>query len=202
MCFIVKKLNTNVSNTFPVGLSCPKCQPIIGFNPSNWNRVQIIEHIGAHIHHDASVDCSSESCRLCLHPAPHCKIVLKKAKGRNGKLAIDITLSSCPNLVKFSITSMAACFKSFPCTNQLIICQYCPKLNPAVWSYNFCHHLLCSHPFIILSGHKSLWTPSKLEKDGMKRVWQHRHKQPKLHQRAQHPTLMILETHCTKIVLR
>ena len=198
----MEELNTNVFNTFPVGLSCLKCQPAIGFNPLNQNCVRIVEHIGAHILYDASVDRSSKPCKLCLHPAPLCKIILKKAKGCNGKLAIDITLSSCPNLVKFSITSAAACSESSPCTNHPIICQYCPKLNPAVWSYNFRHHLLCSHPSIALSGHKSLWTPSKLEKDGMKRVWQHRHKQPKPHRRAQRPTLMISETHRTKIVLR
>jgi hypothetical protein len=81
-------------------------------------------------------------------------------------------------------------------------CPYCPILNPAVWSYNFRHHLLRSHPAIRFSDHKSLWTPSKLEKDGMKRIWQHRHKQPKLRRRAQCPALMISETHRVQIVLR
>jgi len=183
-----------------VGLACPKCQPTIDFNPSNGHRV--IEHIGAHILHDTSVDCSSEPCGLCLRPAPLCKIVLKKARGRMGKLAIDMKLSSCPNLIKFSIANAAACFETSPCTNHPMKCPYCPKLNPAVWSYNFRHHLLRFHPSIHLGDHRSLWTSSKLEKDGMKRIWQHRHKQPKSHRRAQRPPLIISETHRAQLVLR
>ena len=183
-----------------VGLACPKCQPAINFNPSH--RQRIVEHIGAHIIHDDSVDRSAEPCGLCLRPAPICKIVLKKAKGCTGKLAIDMESSSCPNLVKFSIASAAACYETSPCTNHPMKCPYCPKLNPAVWSYNFRYHLLRVHPSVQLSNHQSLWTLSKLEKEGMKRVWQHRHKQAKPHRRAQRLPLTISETHRTQLVLR
>jgi hypothetical protein len=196
----VEELNADAPDMLHLGLVCPKCQPTINFDPSNLHRV--IEHIGAHILHDSSVDCSSEPCGLCLRPAPLCKIVPKKAKGRMGKLAIDMKSSLCPNLIKFSITNAAACFEKSPCTNHPMKCQYCPKDNPAVWSYNYCHHLLRSHPSIPLSDHQSLWTLLKLEKDGMKRVWQHWHKQPKPHRRAQRPTLTISATHCTQNVLR
>ena len=142
----MKELDANAHsmNTFHVGLACPKCQPTIKFNPSNQHYV--IEHIGAHILHDTSVDCSSEPCELHLCPAPLCKIILKKAKGHTGKLAIDMESSSCPNLIKFSITNVATYFETSPCTNHPMRCPYCPKLNLAVWSYNFHHHLLRSHP--------------------------------------------------------
>jgi hypothetical protein len=196
----VEELDANTPDMEHVGLACPKCQPTINFNPSH--RQRVVEHIGAHILHDDSVDCSSEPCGLCLRPAPLCKLFLKTTKGRMGNVAIDMKLSSCPNLVKFSIANVAACSETSPCTNHPIKCPYCPKLNPAVWSYTFRHHLLRFHPSIRLSNHKSLWTPSKLEKDGMKRVWQHRHKQPKSHLRAQRPSLIISDTHRTRLVLR
>src|SRR6267154_4764660 len=163
---------------------------------------QVIEHIGAHILYDNLVDSSSEPCRLCLRPVPLCKIILKIAKGRMGNVAINMKLSSCPNLIKFSIANAAACYKTSPCTNHPLKCPYCPKLNPVVWSYNFHHHLLRFHPSIGLGEHKSLWTPLKLEKDGMKRIWQQWHKQSKPHLRAQRPALIILETHRTHIILR
>ena len=150
----MEELDANASDSFHVRLACLKCQPTINFNPLNWHCV--IEHIEAHILHDASMDCSSKPCGLCLCPAPLCKIILKKAKGHTGKLAIDMKLSSCPNIIKFSIANVAACFETSPCINHPMICPYCPKLNPAVWSYNFHHHLLCSHPSICLSDYKSL----------------------------------------------
>jgi hypothetical protein len=189
-----------VPDTEHIGMTCPKCQPIIHFNPSH--RQRVIEHIGAHILHDESVDRSSEPCGLCLRPAPLCKIILKMAKGRMGNIAIDTKSSTCPNLVKFSIVTAATCSETSPYTNHPIKCPFCPKISPAVWTYNFRHHLLRFHPSVNLSDHKSKWAPSKLEKDGMKRVWQHRHKQPKPRPRAQHPSLVISETHRTRPVLR
>ena len=199
-CFVVEELDGDVHNMEHVGLACPKCQPTINFNPVH--RQCVVEHIGAHVLHDDSVDRSSEPCGLCLRPAPLCKIMFKMTKGRVGHLAIDMKSSLCPNLIKFSITNAAACSESSPCTNHPMKCPYCPKSSPAVWSYNFRHHLLRVHPSIHLGSHKSVWTPSKLEKDGMKRVWQHRHKQPKPHPRAQRPSLVISETHRTRLVLR
>jgi hypothetical protein len=61
-----------------------------------------------------------------------CKIILKMARGHMGNIAIDMKLSSCPNLIKFSITNVAMCSESSPCTNHPMKCLYCPKLNPAV----------------------------------------------------------------------
>ena len=196
----MEELDTNAPNAEHVGMACPKCQPSINFSPLN--RHYLIKHIKAHILHNTSVDSSSEPCELCLHPVPLCKILFKKARGWMGKLAINMKSSSCPNLIKFSIANVAACFETSPCTNHPMKCPYCPKLNPAVWSYTFCHHLCRFHPSIHLSDHNSLWTPLKLEKDGIKCIWQHRHKQPKLHQREQCPSLIISETHHMQFVLR
>lgn len=182
-----------------IGLACPKCQPSITF--SSALRQRIIEHIGAHILHDPSVDRRSEPCGLCLRPAPLCKIVLNKTKGRTGNLAIDMKTSSCPNLVKFSITIAAKCSDGSPCTNHPMHCPYCPKSTPAVWSYNFRQHMLRVHPSQPLDKHRSVWSISKLEKDGMRQVWEHRLKQPKVRPKTQRAPLVISETHRTCLVL-
>ena len=51
-----------------------------------------------------------------------CRVVLKKGKGQTGNLAIGMKVSSCPNLVKFSIAVAAECSDISPCTNRPIIC--------------------------------------------------------------------------------
>ncbi|KAI0283829.1 hypothetical protein BC826DRAFT_891645, partial [Russula brevipes] len=176
---------------------CPKCQPTIDFDSSL--RQRVVEHIGAHILHDASVDRSSEPCGLCLRPAPLCKINLKKTKGHAGNLAIDMKTSSCPNLVKLSIMIASKCSDASPCTNHPMRCPYCPKSSPAVWSYTFRQHMLRVHPAVPLEKHRSIWSISKFEKERMKQVWEHRLKRPKVHRRAQRAPLVISETHRTRL---
>ena len=185
-----------------VGKTCPNCQPVVTFNPPCGQR--IVEHIGAHILHDHSVDRLSEPCGLCLRPAPLCKIVLKKAKGKTGQLAIDMEASSCPNLVKFSITTAAGCTNTSPCTNHPIVCPHCDHLesSPVVWSYNFRSHLIRKHPRIPLQDHSDILVLTKLEKDGMQRVWEACFKQQKVRRKSQHAPLVILETHHSHLVLK
>ena len=187
-----------------IGMTCPNCRPIVTFNPSL--RQHIVEHISAHILHDPSVDRLSEPCGLCLRPAPLCKIILKKAKGQTGKIAIDMKASSCTNLVKFSIAAATECSDSSPCTNHPIICPHCDdsesSLSPVVWSYNFRAHLLRKHPRISLEDHGDILVLTKLEKEGMRRVWEHRLKQQKVHRKSQRAPLVISEAHRLHIALK
>jgi hypothetical protein len=115
-----------------ISMTCSNCYPTMMFNPSLHQH--ILEHISAHILHNPSIDHLSEPCGLCLQPASLCKIFLKKMKGQKGNLTIDIKVSSCLNLVKFSITVIAECSDSSPYMNRPIICPYCGdlKLTPAV----------------------------------------------------------------------
>ncbi len=122
-----------------------------------------------------------EPCRLCLSPAPLCKFILTNRKGCTGNIAIDINASSCLNLIKISISVATKCSDASPCTNHPMHCPYCPHSSLAVWSYNFCQHLLQHHPTVSLKKHSSILTLSKLERDGMKRIWDQRHEQPKCH---------------------
>ncbi|KAI0283767.1 hypothetical protein BC826DRAFT_920313 [Russula brevipes] len=178
--FVLKHVDTDTGDFNDIGLACPKCQPTINFNSSL--RQCIVEHIGTHILHDASVDHSSKPCGLCLRPAPLCKINLIKTKGQTGNnLTINMKMSSCPNLVKLSIMTTAKCSDASLCTNHPMRCPYCPKSSPAIWSYTFRQHILHVHPAVPLEKHRSVWSISKLEKERMKQVWEHRLKQPKVH---------------------
>jgi len=185
-----------------IGLTCPNCHPIITFNPLHGQRV--VEHIGAHILHDSSVDRLSELCGLCLRPAPLCKIVLKRGKGKTGKHAIDVKASSCPNLLKFSIAITAVCSVSSPCTNRPILCPHCDdsESSPVVWSYNFRVHLIRKHPSIPLEYHSNVTTLTKLKKEGMRGIWQRRLKQRKVRRKSQRAPLVISETHRSCLVLK
>lgn len=194
--------DTGVADSDQFGLTCPNCHPTVTFNPAH--RQRIVEHIGAHILYDPSVNRLSEPCGLCLRPAPHCKIVLKKAKGQSGKLAIDMNASSCPNLVKFSMAIASACSNASPCTNHPLACPYCDdsELDRVVWSYNFRQHLLRKHPRISLDDQGDILTLTKLEKKGMKRIWKGCNKRRHMHRKTQNPPLMISETHRSRLVLR
>ncbi len=149
------------------------------------------------------MDHSLESCRLCLSPAPLCKFILTNGKGHARNVTINMNASSCLNLIKISISVVAKCSDASPCTNHPIHCPYCPHSSPAVWSYNFRQHLLRHHPAVSLNKHNSILTLSKLEKDGMKRVWDQRHKQPEAHSKTlAQPCLMISEMHRSCLVLK
>ena len=196
---MLKDIDTDAGVLSNIRLICPRCQPTVSFN--TLLHQHIVEHIGSHILYDPAVDCSLEPCGLCLWPALQCKIVLKKTKGQTGNLAINMKASLCPNLIKFSLAVAAECSEASPCTNHPIICPYCDS-GPAVWSYTFHQHLLNHHLSKSLEDHKSIWTLTKLEKDGMKHVWEHRHKQLKPCAKVQHPPLAISETHRAHLVLR
>ena len=127
-CFMIEHTVLDTGFVDFIGL-CSNCQPVMTFNLSLWQC--IMEHISAHILYDPAVNQSSEACGLCLQPVPFCKIVLKKEKRQTGNLAIDMKASSCPNLVKFSITIAAHCSNASPCTNHPIVCQYCNDSEPS-----------------------------------------------------------------------
>jgi len=185
-----------------IGLACPNCHPTVTFDPSL--RQCVVEHIGAHILHDPSVDRSSKPCGLCLQPAPLCKIVLKKAKGKKGKISIDMEESSCPNLVGLSVAVATGCSKSSPCTNHPMHCPHCNRSESSsvVWSYNFRFHLLRKHPRVALETHSDIMVLTKREKDRMKGIWGRRHKQWKACWKSQHAPLVISEAHRSHVVLK
>ena len=155
-----------------INSTCPNCKPVVTFNPLCCQH--IIKHIVAHILHDLSVNRLTEPCRLCLQPVTSCKIVLKKAKGQMGSLAIDMKASLCPNLVKFSIAIVAeSSSHALPCINHPIVCPHCHNLDLesslVIWSYNFQLHMHRKHPRISLKDHRlsNISVLMNLKREGM-----------------------------------
>ena len=134
---------------------------------------------------------------------PLCKIVLKKGKGQAGKLSIDMEASTCPNLMRLSITVAAVCSDSSPCTNHPMICPLYndSELHSVVWSYNFRFHLLCRHPRVSMEDYNDIIVLTKLEKERMKHTWTCHRMQQKAHWKLQRTPLVILEMHRSCLVL-
>ena len=114
-----------------------------------WDRKsthKVLEHIGAHLLFDTSLNASLEQelCGLCFHPSPLCIFYLRKGKGAGASQQVDIKKSRCPNLIKgFSYQSAAMESTSSPCTNVSLICPLCPSTSGAIWKYNCitCQHI-------------------------------------------------------------
>ena len=194
VCFMIDDFDTNrdiIENG--VGkLECLKYDPTITFNPSHWQH--FVKHVSAHILHDKSIDHSLEPCGLCLSPALLCKFIVTNGKGHSGKVGINMNVSLCLNLIKLSILVVAKCSDALPCTNHPMSCPYCPHSSLAIWFYNFLQHLLRHHPTVSLKKHESIFTLSKLEKDGIKHIWDQWYKQRKACSKTEH-CLVISEMH-------
>ena len=201
MCFVLEDPSIDTATIKHGGPACTRCQSIVTFHPKH--QQCIIEHSSTPILFNPSIDRTLEPCGLCLHPMPLCKIYLRKTKGRAGNIAIDMRASSCSNLVKFSITVTAEFSDSSPCTNHPMCCLYCPDSSPAVWSYTFCEHLTRFHPTVSLEDNETIWAVPGLEEEQMKKIWDDQLKPPlKAHRKAQHPPLVISETHHTCLILK
>ena len=66
----------------------------------------------------------------------------------------------------------------------------------------FRKHLTQFHPTASLEDNQSIWAVSGLEEEQVKKIWDGRLKQPKAQRKAQHPPLVISETHRMRLVLR
>ncbi|KAJ7468833.1 hypothetical protein B0H11DRAFT_1731985 [Mycena galericulata] len=68
-------------------IECPKCDPPV---PLTFNNPQkILEHNGAHILFDESIEESDQPCGLCLRPYPICTFELRKTAGSAAAHQID-----------------------------------------------------------------------------------------------------------------
>ncbi|EIW85600.1 hypothetical protein CONPUDRAFT_135279 [Coniophora puteana RWD-64-598 SS2] len=114
----------------------------------------MIEHVGVHILLDDGLDCTVELCGFCMQPAAKsgCVFYLRPTKGSAAAtFQVDLTRSSCPNLIYFSYHSAATTSDSTPCSNVPIACPICSPTNklairnPAVWRYLMVAHLRIHH---------------------------------------------------------
>ncbi|KAH8992267.1 hypothetical protein EDB86DRAFT_2806286, partial [Lactarius hatsudake] len=201
-CFICEVSNDSTAD-LDGQANCSRCGTKAKLDWKNTQR--ILEHMGAHILHDTTLNTTEERCGLCLRPAPLCCIYLMKGHGAGRRTSVDQSKSVCPNLVRFNYKNAAQSSKKSPCSNIPVTCSLCQVGSPAVWTYCLhshyrAHHNLepahfPKHPNVELS---------QSEKDGMKRVWGSRFKQRKAYfSKKKHDTpLAISEAHRSRLLIQ
>ena len=164
-CFVCEVSNEATGN-LDGHADCPRCGPSVRLD---WKHTQrVLEHMGAHILHDATLNASEEFCGLCLRPSPMCQIYLTKRRGASGRLSVDRAKSTCPNLSRFNYKSAALSSERSPCTNVPVTCSLCPVASPAVWTYSIHAHYRAHHRLTSDSHFPTCVELSQSEKDGMK----------------------------------
>ncbi|KAE9389484.1 hypothetical protein BT96DRAFT_834837, partial [Gymnopus androsaceus JB14] len=152
-----------------------QCVPTVEFDLEQGQHV--LEHNGAHLLHNSTIDRSTEPCGLCLRPSSLCRIYLKKNCGRKSNFQINLRKSKCTNLAKFSYKTATTSSKTSPCSNVPLLCDLCGGIGAAaVWRYNMKHHLMNVHPTVDLVQYQHLWVLSMVEVDGMQELWRNRKK--------------------------
>lgn len=151
--------------------ACTLCSPQFEYTGKLGQRV--VEHIGAHILFDPSIQREDEPCGFCLRPSSLCRIFLTK---KAGKLKIDQHSSEgCSNMQSIRYSTAATSKPTAPCSNIPIPCPLCPKNMPAVWRYNIRAHITSKHEGALLAKYEYLWTLERLETLEMARFWKERH---------------------------
>lgn len=172
----------------------------------NWKNMQrILEHMGAHILHDAKLNASEERCGLCLKPAPMCQVYIKKGRGAQARYSVDQKKSNCPNLVRFNYMNAATSTENSPCSNVPVVCPLCPAGSPAVWTYSLHAHFRERHRLTSQAHFPTRIQLSQSEKDGMYRIWKARLKQPKSYRSKKKPRnapLTISQAHRSRLFIR
>lgn len=181
---------------------CPKCRPKVKLNQSDAQ--QVLEHMGAHILHDSTLNPSQEVCGFCLQPSPMCKLLVKKGCGASATYRVDIDSSSCINLIWFNYASAAYSSETLPCSNIPIICPLCPPKSSGVWTYSLHAHFCDQHKLTLHTQYPMKTHLSQSEKDGMKRIWDTQFNAPNTHnpKKKKVPALLLSEAHTSQSALQ
>ncbi|KAL1672353.1 hypothetical protein EV122DRAFT_224846 [Schizophyllum commune] len=174
-----------------------------GFPFESYNGQQILAHNASHILYDkANIDPASEPCGLCLCAHTVCRIYLKRTKATPGGLTVDPQRSKCLNPVKFRYKKARESTSKSPCSNVPMRCELCPADAPAVWRYNYSHHLRRAHSTVPREAYESAVKLSEFERTELKRIWDTRKKVPKPRAKARPAPLVISEAHSSSQALR
>ena len=184
---------------------CSRCGLTVKLDWKNMPR--ILEHMGAHILHDTTLNSSEEQCGLCLHPASMCQVYLTKGRGTAGKVSVDRSKSKCPNLAHFNYKNAAQSSKRSPCSNVPVVCTLCPPSSPAVWTYSLQSHYEGRHRLFSPLYFLTCVELSKSETDGMERLWNACFDlwgtyRPKKHKLGNKPPLSISEAYRSRLLVR
>src|SRR5258708_26821826 len=92
---------------------------------------------------------------------------------------------------------------SSPCSNVPLSCSLCPKSSPAVWRYNFEHHMKISHRGISNGNYTSIYELTTSEQEEMLKIWERREnvsiKRPR---KYNFPPLIVSDAHRASILTR
>ncbi|KAJ7501337.1 hypothetical protein B0H11DRAFT_1713639 [Mycena galericulata] len=157
-------------------IECPKCDPPV---PLAFNNPQkILEHNGAHILFDESIEKSDQPCGLCLRPYPICTFELSKTAGSAAARQIDWRRSKCMNPLKFKMAAAMKSTNNSPCTNHLIPCPM--QCGLFIWTYTLDAHLRGSpHNLLSFEGGSNFYQMAPGEKERMEEIWLSRQDYPK-----------------------
>ncbi|KAJ7454366.1 hypothetical protein B0H11DRAFT_2200685 [Mycena galericulata] len=142
------------------------------------NHQKILEHNGAHILFDTSIENSDQPCGLCLRPFPTCTFELSKTAGSVAARQIDWRRSTCINPMKFKMAAAKKSTKHSPCTNHLLPCPM--QCGQNIWTYNLDAHFRGSpHNLQMLDSVPRAYQMAPGEMEQMKKIWLSRHDLPK-----------------------
>ncbi|KAI0028023.1 hypothetical protein K488DRAFT_33386, partial [Vararia minispora EC-137] len=154
---------------------CPLCKrPPTSFD--SYSGAQIITHLSIHQLYDPRTsrrDFPEEPCGLCSGDPNNCKIFLvKPSHGSKGTFQVDPHRSTCSRCFHtFHYASAARSTEFSPCTNVPLICKLCGLEKPAVWRYNYHHHLRTTHPLAHLEEFRAGFEVSDTEHQAMGLIW-------------------------------
>ena len=193
------------STDFDSHADCPRCGPSVKLD---WkNTPHVLEHMGAYILYDTTLNSTEERCGFCLRPAPMCQIYVMKGHGTGGKSTVNRSKSKCPNLVRFNYKNAAQSSERSPCSNVPVNCTLCPENSPAVWTYSLQSHYQEHHRQESVADFPTHQELSRSEKDGMERVWATRFNQrgsyqtKKRRRLGNNPPLSISEAHRSRFLV-
>jgi hypothetical protein len=203
-CFLCE--NDDAERHFSKQNQCAVCTPPVFFKEKT-SAHHILEHNAAHVLFDSCLKRSDELCGLCLRPAPACIFYLKKGKGSKSTDQINMQKSSCANKLAFSYSVATESTQTAPCSNVPIQCPICPKMytTPVHWRLNLEQHIKSRHCEIgSLIPYEHLWKNSEAEKFQLKGIWNDHHKEKHLRKsrKAGSASLIISETHSSRLVLQ
>ncbi|KAJ7183864.1 hypothetical protein C8R46DRAFT_1186739 [Mycena filopes] len=163
-CFVCEKDDN--SRNIDVPSTCPSCPPNTPLDPNQAQ--QVLAHMAAHILFDPSIDEDTEPCGACLSPTPMCEFHLTTS----GTLKVNQTRTKCKAGLTFRYSNAAESTDSAPSSNVPVACALCATGAPAIWRYNYLHHLRTVHPMAPEEKYAAIWKLDRGEMTKLKKVWQ------------------------------
>ncbi|KAJ7142000.1 hypothetical protein C8R46DRAFT_822672, partial [Mycena filopes] len=162
-CFVCERDNN--SRNIDVQNPCPACPHNTVLDPAQGQPV--LAHMAAHILFDPNIDASTEPCGLCLSPALMCEFYL--TGGKTPK--VNAARTKCKAAITFRYAIAAESTESAPSSNVPVNCTLCPTGAPAVWRYNYLHHLQNTHPNAPEGKYAAISELGAAERKNLKKVW-------------------------------